>query len=94
MIRGVKINKYLIVSGRVQGVGFRYSAAQKAKELQLSGWVRNKMDGTVELEVEGDESKINHYIDEMNAGFNQLIKVKDIKEITYQEKGYNNFSIK
>ncbi|MBP1967928.1 acylphosphatase [Virgibacillus natechei] len=94
MIRGGKINKYLIVSGRVQGVGFRYSAAQKAKELQLSGWVRNKIDGTVELEVEGDENKINHYIDEMNAGFNQFIQVKDIKEITYQEKGYNNFSIK
>ncbi|NTV03089.1 MAG: acylphosphatase [Chlorobiaceae bacterium] len=43
----------LIVSGVVQGVGFRKFIDQAAKELQLSGWVRNLNDGTVEIDVQG-----------------------------------------
>lgn len=42
-----------IVHGRVQGVGFRYSAQRKAARLELTGWVRNNPDGTVEAVAEG-----------------------------------------
>jgi acylphosphatase len=41
------------VRGRVQGVGYRASCQQKATELGLGGWVRNRRDGSVELEAEG-----------------------------------------
>jgi acylphosphatase len=42
-----------VVSGRVQGVGFRYSTVYEAHILSLSGWVRNRYDGTVEILAEG-----------------------------------------
>lgn len=43
-----------IVYGRVQGVGYRYFASQHGRIVQLSGWVRNAWDGTVEGEAEGE----------------------------------------
>jgi acylphosphatase len=43
----------LIVQGRVQGVGYRAACCNKARELNLSGWVRNNPDGSVEVQAEG-----------------------------------------
>lgn len=48
----------VIFSGRVQGVGFRATSAQIASTLPLTGWVRNEPDGTVRMEVQGDEDAI------------------------------------
>jgi acylphosphatase len=45
--------KRFVVSGRVQGVGFRYFVAQRARALGLAGWVRNLPDGRVEAFIEG-----------------------------------------
>ena len=59
---------HIVLTGRVQGVGFRYFARKKALELNLCGWVRNKTDGSVDLEIEGDEDIIQLYIDLLRAG--------------------------
>ena len=50
-----KIRKHIVFYGRVQGVGFRYYAVNKANQLGLTGWVKNLPDGTVEMEVQGEE---------------------------------------
>lgn len=89
------MNKHLIISGRVQGVGFRYSAYQYAKVHNLVGWVRSKSNGTVELEVEGENNTINNYIEKLKLGLNPYIRVDHIMEnVSQEEKGYNNFIIK
>ena len=57
-----KIRKHIIFYGRVQGEGFRYYAVNKANQLGLTGWVRNLPDGTVEMEVQGNEPSIDELI--------------------------------
>jgi acylphosphatase len=49
---------HLMVRGRVQGVYFRASAQREARRLGLTGWVKNKSDGAVEILAEGEESSI------------------------------------
>ena len=57
-----KIRKHIVFYGRVQGVGFRYYAVNKANQLGLTGWVKNLPDGTVEMEVQGEEPLIDQLI--------------------------------
>lgn len=53
------IRKYILFEGDVQGVGFRYRAKYAAQGLGLTGWVKNRWDGSVEMEVQGSEAMIN-----------------------------------
>ena len=47
------VTKRLVISGRVQGVGFRFYMERKAREHGVAGWVRNRRDGTVEAMIQG-----------------------------------------
>lgn len=49
-------------SGRVQGVGFRYTALQVAKEFEVAGWVANLTDGRVQIEAEGRHDEVTSFI--------------------------------
>jgi acylphosphatase len=57
-----------IVSGRVQGVSYRASTASEARRLRLVGWVRNRSDGTVELEAEGPTAEVAALLDWCGRG--------------------------
>ncbi len=48
----------LEISGRVQGVGFRWFVVEKARELRLAGWVKNRSDGNVEIAAAGDRASL------------------------------------
>ena len=49
---------HLVISGRVQGVGFRFSAYDEARDLALAGWVRNLPNGDVEIVAEGSRKNL------------------------------------
>ena len=51
------------ISGRVQGVGYRYYVVQKAIELQIAGWVKNTKSGGVLINVQGKNSELETFID-------------------------------
>jgi len=53
---------HLVVVGRVQGVAFRARAVGEANRLGLSGWVRNRMDGTVEARAEGTPTAVKAFV--------------------------------
>ncbi|HAN00891.1 MAG TPA: acylphosphatase [Marinilabiliales bacterium] len=52
----------IIITGRVQNVGFRFHAQDKAQELGVAGFVRNQTDGSVYIEAEGAEEKLNEFV--------------------------------
>jgi len=56
------------IHGRVQGVGFRYFTQQKAKELEINGWVKNMRDGGVWIMAQGDKNTIDTFIDYLKIG--------------------------
>lgn len=53
---------HLTASGRVQGVFFRASARDEAHRLGLTGWAANTPEGTVELEVQGEDDDVDHFL--------------------------------
>ena len=62
------IRKHILFYGRVQGVGFRYHATYKASLLGLTGWVRNREDGDLELEAQGAPDDLEAFCEAMRRG--------------------------
>lgn len=84
----------VLVEGRVQGVGYRYSACAEARRLGLTGWVRNRSDGRVELEAEGPEAEVERMITWCRRG-PAFAEVSQL-EVVFRESGaplHNGFSI-
>jgi len=63
-----QVRRHAAVSGRVQGVGFRWYCQRAACARELTGWVRNVSDGSVELEVEGPTVLVEAFLDEVKRG--------------------------
>jgi acylphosphatase len=57
-----------VVYGRVQGVSFRYYTQREAGRLRLTGWVRNRRDGTVETVAEGPEAALQAFVNFLHRG--------------------------
>jgi acylphosphatase len=58
----------LIVTGRVQGVGYRDWVVEAAERLTLTGWVRNRVDGTVEAVIVGEDAAVGRMIEACRRG--------------------------
>jgi acylphosphatase len=74
---GETVRKRIYVSGRVQGVGFRYRVRYLAPSLSITGWVGNLDDGRVEMELQGTEDGIERLFQELQN--DRFIVIKDIQ---------------
>ena len=74
----MNVGAHIVVSGLVQGVGFRYFVHTRASRLGLCGEVTNLYDGNVQIEIEGDRSLIEELIKEVTVG-PRSAKVSDVK---------------
>lgn len=81
------------ISGRVQGVGFRWEARSLAKKLNLFGFVRNLPGSRVYIEAEGDEESLEKFLTWCRKG-PWLSKVENVEVEKAESKGYNDFEIK
>jgi len=80
------IRAHVIISGEVQGIGFRYFIKEKARMLEVTGWVRNLADEKVEAVFEGLEDKVKELIEWCKKG-PSLAKVNHVKVEFRQYKG-------
>jgi acylphosphatase len=86
------IARRFIVSGRVQGVGFRYFAIRAARQMGVSGTVRNLPDGTVEAIAEGPQAAVVEFRNALERG-PSYGNVTRIDEIEIQLSGRNGFEV-
>ena len=59
---------HITITGHVQGIGFRYFCHEQAGRLGLTGYARNKSDGTVEVEAQGDENALEQFVHAVSRG--------------------------
>ncbi len=84
-----KVRKHILFYGRVQGVGFRYYSVHKARRLGLTGWVQNLYDGSVEMEVQGPEEKIDELVSFLDRQNYINITGMDVKKLPLEdERGF------
>jgi len=84
----------IVVSGKVQGVGYRYFAQMKAVQFGITGWAKNRSDGTVEMVITGTKENLDLFIEEIRRGnpFSTVDQI-EIHEVQRTEK-YSSFTIK
>lgn len=78
--------KKVIYEGRVQGVGFRYATKEVAKGFDVTGWVRNLMDGSVELLAVGESEEVNEFLHEIVEESEVAHHIKKTHEETLPEQ--------
>ncbi|MEA1904390.1 MAG: acylphosphatase [Candidatus Hadarchaeota archaeon] len=90
----MKVRAHVHVSGRVQGVFFRYETKEIADRLGIEGWVRNTQDGRVEAVFEGEKEKIEEMLNFCHRG-PPGASVSDVKVERQEPKGeFTGFGIR
>ncbi len=82
----------ITIKGRVQGVGFRFSAVNKAQQLGLKGFVQNRIDGSVYIEAEGDPEDLNEFVQWCWQG-PPSARVDDITKQEIPVRDYHRFGV-
>ena len=83
---------HLFVHGQVQGVGYRAFASSLARRMHIAGWIRNLVDGDVEIVAEADLPTIEIFIERLEAG-NGYSRVDSITRSIIRSSGYASFEI-
>jgi len=84
---------FIVIGGRVQGVGFRYFARHKAEEFNITGGVKNTPEGKVEIEAIGELQNLNIFIDWMKIGpVRAVIRTFSVSNIL-PERTFTRFTI-
>jgi len=82
------------VTGRVQGVGYRYFAAKKANEMGITGWVKNSVDGSVIIVAQGIEEEIKTFTDYLYIGPTRC-RIDQVTKVKFNTlANFDNFSVK
>ena len=84
---------HVVISGLVQGVGFRYYARQQAERLGITGWVRNRPDGSVEAELEGTSDAVAAMLDWVAEG-PASARVRNLRTTDIQPLGGSGFNVR
>ncbi|MGE5523331.1 MAG: acylphosphatase [Rhodospirillaceae bacterium] len=84
--------KRLSITGRVQGVGFRFYFERTARQHGVRGWVRNRRDGSVEAVVQGDDSAVSAVIEWSKRGPSSAV-VDDVA-VTDADGSYEDFEVR
>ena len=88
----MKTARHFIVQGRVQGVGFRWFVNLAARDLKLTGWVRNLPNGDVEVHAEGEEGALDKLRSKLERGpFGA--RVAEVLESPTAVEGRRSFTI-
>lgn len=87
------INRQLTIKGKVQGVSFRIETMKMAGLLKVTGYVKNLPDGSVYVEVEGDEANVFNLIDYCHHG-PELAEVEHLSVRENALVGYKSFEIR
>ena len=82
---------HITITGQVQGVGFRWWVVNEAKLLGLNGWVRNRLDGSVEAIFSGEDTAINEIIERCWSGPIAAV-VTNIKSNEVEKPSIKGFS--
>jgi acylphosphatase len=88
-----QIRAHVFISGRVQGVGYRFSTLDRANELGISGWVRNLPDRRVEAVFEGSQTAVEEMIQWCDRGPRGAV-VNDVAVEYEVPEGLQGFEIK
>jgi acylphosphatase len=83
----------LLITGRVQGVGFRYAVRQQARSHHLAGWVSNRPDGSVEAVVEGEDERVDSVVRWCGRG-PAGAHVEDVDVAWEEPRGENGFAVR
>ncbi len=89
----MKKQVHVYYNGRVQGVGFRFTAEDIARDLGVGGWVKNLRNGRVELVAEAEEDLLKEFLARINKYFSRYIQDVDIKWFPTTDE-FKDFGIK
>ncbi len=82
------VRKHIIFYGSVQGVGFRWRARNAAEHFSCTGWAKNEWDGTVSMEIQGEEEDIDRVILAIEKGTFVRIDNMDVKVLPVVDHEY------